>query len=131
MTKKEIKQYEELDIMFNDDCERVVKILKNYVVYTEKHENSDIRYAEKFSISGEDVEWEGDEYWSYGGHEYHSGCFPLKYISMSDEEIKIEAEKENKKYLEKITEKSAERKRKEEEAKYNEYLKLKEKYEGK
>ena len=44
--------------------------------------------ADTFEIANDEVEFTGDEYWGYSGHEKHSGEFPLKFIYTSDEEIK-------------------------------------------
>lgn len=93
MTQKELKQYIDLSEKFEEECNRVCDIITNSKM---RHgECKDIRYAERFHLVDNSVEWEGDEYWNYGGHEWHSGCFPSNFLTMSDEEIHKIVEKEN------------------------------------
>ena len=44
------------------------------------------------------AKWSGDEYWSYGGHEYHSGSFPKEFLTMSDKELESIVAKKNEEY---------------------------------
>ena len=109
MTQTEFEKYSELNDKFINDCERVAKILSG-LKEPKQHDGCDITYADNFCLCGADVDWSGDEYWSRGGHEHHSGCFPAEYLTMTDDELKAIVEKENKKYDEK---KEAEKKIKE------------------
>ena len=94
MTQKELKQYIDLSEKFEEECNRVCRILSDS---KKRHgECSDISYAEKFKIEGDDsVWWEGDEYWSYGGHESHGGYFSADFLTMSDNELAEIVKKEN------------------------------------
>ena len=66
--------------------------------------NPSYKYADTFEIYNDHVEFTGDEYWEYGGHEEHSGEFPLKFIYAPNEEIE--------KYVaEKLAERECEQKR--------------------
>ena len=109
MTQEELKKYSELNNKFISDCERVAKILSD-LKEPKQYDGCDITYAGDFYLCGADVEWSGDEYWNYGGHEHHSGSFPKEYLTMTDDELKAIVEKENKEYNEK---KEAEKKAKE------------------
>ena len=129
MTKEQVEQYQTLDNIFNEECSRVAEILRDYEVYTDKWETGDITYAQEFSIDGVVVDWKGDEYWNYGGHEYHSGDFPVSYLSMSENELRAVAEKENDAYLAEINAEVRKRKEAQDKADYEKYLKLKEKFE--
>ena len=96
MTQEELTQYVELCEKFVNECNRVCGILTNS---KKRHGDcSDIDYAERFHLSDNSVEWEGDEYWSYGGHEEHSGYFPTDFLTMSDDELLKIIEKENKEW---------------------------------
>ena len=113
MTQKELEKYSELNEKFRSDCTRVAEILSD-LKEPKQYDGCDITYADNFYLCGEDVSWNGDEYWSYGGHEYHSGYFPKEYLTMTDDELRAIVEKENKKYAE---EQEAKKKAKEEEKK--------------
>lgn len=128
MRKEQIEQYKFLDKIFNEECERVVEILKDYAVYTDKHETSNIRYASEFSFNDTDVDWEGDEYWNYGGHEYHSGSFPISYLSMTENELRTAVEKENEAYLNELRKKAEKKKKAQDAADYEQYKRFKEKF---
>lgn len=98
MTQEELAQYVELREKFENECNRVCDIIKNS---KKRHGKChDIRYAERFSLCDNSVEWEGDEYWSYGGHDEHSGSFPSDFLTMSDEELRKIVEKENEEWEE-------------------------------
>ena len=131
MKQEQIEQYESLNAIFQEDCERVARILSDYAVYTERWETSNIEFAQNFSLCGVEVDWNGDEYWSYGGHEYHSGSFPVSYLSMTDEELRAAAEKENNAYLEELRKKKEKKQKAQDAADYEQYQRLKEKFENK
>ena len=93
MTQEELTQYVELCEKFEDECNRVCNILKDSKI---RHGScGNISYAERFRLCDDSVAWEGDEYWSYGGHEEHSGYFPVDFLTMSDDELLKIVEKEN------------------------------------
>ena len=127
MTREELEKYSELNNKFIRDCERVAKILSD-LKEPKQYDGCDITYADNFHLCGADVSWNGDEYWSYGGHEYHSGSFPKEYLTMTDDEIRAIVEKENMKYDE---EKEAEKKIKEDKdraERFKQYEKLKKEF---
>lgn len=80
MTQKELDKYIKLQDKFQLRCEAICEILKPL--------NSSYGYLSDFEIDEDKVYGEGDEYWSYGGHEHHSASFPLSCICMSDSKIK-------------------------------------------
>lgn len=130
MTKEEVKKFKELCEQFEEDCSRVASILSQFEVYNKSEEN--ITFASRFLPNGKDeVYWHGDEYWRYGGHEEHEGYFPIKYLSMTDEQVRKAGARKNAEFLKKKKEKedaiAAEKKRKE----YEQYQKLKEQFENK
>ena len=113
MTQEELKKYSELNEKFRSDCKRAAEILSD-LKEPKQSGGCDITYAKDFYLYGVDIHWSGDEYWNYGGHEYHSGDFPKEYLTMTDDELRAIVEKENKKYAE---EQETKNKAKEEEKK--------------
>lgn len=96
MTQEEIKQYIKLCDKFEDECNRVCKILSE----SKKHRiPNDITFADRFIIEDNNVEWEGFEIWNYGGtqRQYgrHCGMFDLHYLTMTDDELRKVVEREN------------------------------------
>ena len=91
MKKSEVKQFLKLDDKFQMRCTEICKLLMPSRPY--------MIYMSTFIIGDEYVECEGDDYWSYGGHEYYAGKFLTEYLWMSDDEIKsivdLELEKQN------------------------------------
>lgn len=128
MTKEELAQYVELCDKFENECNRVCDIITNSK--TRHGECEDIRYAEKFRLADDSVEWEGDEYWSYGGHEEHSGDFPADFLTMSDDELRKIVEKENEEWEAKQEKKRREKEEREKARRLAEYEKLKKEFGG-
>lgn len=91
MTKDELFDYINLQDKFQNKCEHICSLLSSV--------NNNYKYLSDFEIYGEEVHGEGDEYWSYGGHEHYSEKFPLKLFYSSDKEIKKYVEEELKKKL--------------------------------
>lgn len=85
MTENQIKEFIRLSDIFIEDCDRVASILKDAPEH--KRECCNISYANHFKLDGDSVSWEGVEFWSYGGEEYHSGSFPAEYLTMTDEQL--------------------------------------------
>ena len=104
MTKDELFDYINLQDKFQNKCEHICSLLSSV--------NNSYKYLSDFEIYGEEVHGEGDEYWSYGGHEHYSEKFPLKLVYSSDREIKKYVEEECRKFEE-------ERKRREEDDRRN------------
>lgn len=129
MTKEELAQYVELCEKFENECNRVCDILKDS---KKRHGDcADISYAERFRLCGYDtVDWKGDEYWSYGGHEYHSGYFPADFLAMSDNELLKIVEKENEEWEAEQEKRNKERTAQEKEKRKAQYEELKKEFEG-
>ena len=118
MTKDEVNKLLELDEKFQDRCSEITDILKAI--------NPDMKHMDTFVIETTHVICSGDEYWGYGGHEYHAAKFPVKYLYMSNNEIQAIVNEEVRQ-----KEEVAEQKRKRIEAEeYAKYQELKAKYEG-
>lgn len=128
MTQEELAQYAELCEKFENECNRVCNILKDSNI---RHGDcEDISYAKRFCLCNDSVAWEGDEYWSYGGHEEHSGYFLADFLTMSNDELLKIVEKENEEW-----EVGQEKKRREKEdmeraKRLAEYEKLKKEFGG-
>ena len=99
MKKEELEKFKELYPLFDKEVRRVADILSNVKEYQE-HDGSNPAFADKFVLEGDEVYWEGDEYWNYGGHEEHSGWFPIDYLSKTDEELRVIVDDMNAKYEE-------------------------------
>lgn len=101
MTQKELEKYSELNSIFEDDCSRVANILSK-LEKPKRYDGCDITYADNFTLCGAEVDWTGDEYWNYGGHEHHSGSFHKEYLTMTDDELNAIVDEENRKYHEEL-----------------------------
>ena len=120
MTKKELEKFEEMQDAFQTRCEMVCHILSPL--------DNAFNYVYEFEISGDLIECEGMEYWSYGGAERHYVEFPKEYIYMDDKEIqKIVDKKLKRRAEEEALKKSNEEKLKVEKEKA-EYERLKKIY---
>lgn len=88
MTEKDVQDYILLQDKFQARCEEVCGLLIPL--------NDSYKCLSDFEIySNPDEVWgEGDEYWSYGGHEHHAAKFPLNFLWKDDEEIKQYVEDE-------------------------------------
>lgn len=128
MTQEELAQYVKLCEKFENECNRVCNILK----YSKNRhgECEDITYAERFHLYDDSVDWEGDEYWNYGGHEEHSGDFPVDFLTMSDDELLKIIEKENEEWEAEQERKHKEKAAKEKEWRKAKYEELKKEFEG-
>ncbi len=128
MTQKELKQYIHLSEKFENECSRVCDILEDS---KNRHGNCEnIAYAQRFRLADDSVEWEGDEYWSYGGHEEHSGYFPSDFLTMSDDELLKIVEKENEEWEAERERKNKEKATQEKERRRVQYEELKKEFEG-
>ncbi len=122
MNKKDLETYKKLQEEFIHECDRVAQILRGAT------ECRDMVYAENFILEEESVFWSGDEYWSYGGHEYHSGYFDADYLTMTDEELKAIVDKMNQEYRKKQEKKEKEIEEAERKKRFAEYEKLKKEF---
>lgn len=122
MNKKDLETYRKLQKEFIHDCNRVAQILTGAAEYR------DMVYAENFILEEESVFWSGDEYWSYGGHEYHSGYFDADYLTMTDKELKAIVDKMNQEYHKKQEQKEKEIEEAERKKRFAEYEKLKKEF---
>ena len=124
MEKTDLKKYSKLNEEFVEECNRVVSIIK----YMPEYKN-DIEFADRFVLEGEGtVFWDGDEYWSRGGHEHHLGCFSAEYLTMTDDELKALVTEKIDEYNKWIEEKHKKRAEEEKAARLAEYEKLKKEF---
>ena len=86
MRYEDVQDYILLQDMFQVRCETICGLLTPL--------NDSYGYLSEFEISDNEVWGEGDEYWSYGGHEHHSAKFPSNFLWKDDEEIKQYVEDE-------------------------------------
>ena len=96
MTQEQLKQFEELNELFQNRCEIICKLLEPL--------NKNYKYLYDFEIDENKVVGKGDEYLGYGGTEYHCISFPKEYLYKDDDDIEdlvyIEIVKRNKQRLE-------------------------------
>ena len=79
MTHEELNKLFKLNEQFIVDCNRVCSEMKRL--------EYDYRYIDTFYLDGETVIGEGDEYWSYGGHEHHTVTFDSELLTFSNMEL--------------------------------------------
>lgn len=127
MKKEELEKFKELYPLFDKEVRRVADILSNVTEYQEC-DGSNPAFADKFVLEGDEVYWEGDEYWQFQGHEAHSGWFPIDYLSMTDEEIWAIVNDMNAKYEEEKKKKKEEKEARLREQRKAEYERLKEEF---
>ena len=126
MTQEELAQYVELHEKFENECERVCNILKDS---KERHGKcNDIDYAERFSLANDSVDWEGDEYWNYGGYEEHHGYFPTDFLTMSNDKLLKIVEMENKEWEAEQEKRNKEKAAQEKEKRKAQYEELKKEF---
>ena len=128
MNKEDLYKFQELYDKFLEDCNRVADILCAAPEY--QTECGNISFAEKFSLEDDTVFWEGDEYWNYGGHEFHSGTFPAKYLLLSDEDLRNLVNEKVEKYNKEQEEKKKKKAEAEKAARLAQYEKLKKEFDG-
>ena len=129
MSPKQLQEYRLLQEEFENDCQRVAKILEGLERY-KGMEGRDIRYAESFVINGDNIDWSGEETWRYGGYEMHSGSFPVAYLFMTDDELKEIVDLANEEYRMKQEENARLEQEKQKAKRMEEYEKLKKEFEG-
>ena len=126
MTQEELTQYAELYEKFKKECYRVCNTLANSEM---RHGDcADIRYAKRVRLADDSVAWEGDEYWSYGGHEEHNGYFSADFLTMSDDELLKIVEKENEEWEAEQERKNKEKAAQEKERRRTQYEELKKEF---
>ena len=96
MTQEQLKQFEELNELFQNRCEIICKLLEPL--------NKNYKYLDDFEIDANKVVGKGDEYLGYGGEYHHCISFPKEYLYKDDDDIEdlvyIEIVKRNKQRLE-------------------------------
>ena len=126
MTKENLEIFEKLNEEFLIDCNRIKYILcqsKDILM-------RNIEFAEDFRLENGTVFWEGHEYWSFGGHEHHSGCFDSNYLSMTDEELESIVAKKNKEYEKKMEKAAREQAKHAKTERFELFQKLKKEFEN-
>ena len=120
MTKQELEKYEELQDSFQRRCRNICNILKPL--------DGAFEFVYEFEISGDLIECEGMEYWSYDGAERHYAEFPKKYIYMDDKDIQKIVDAELKKKEDEESRKKANDEKLKSEKEKAEYERLKKIY---
>ena len=123
MTKEEIKEYERLDSIFQNDAMRVKEILRGYDVYRNPWYN-DIGYANHFEVSGEEVLWEGTD----RDNDQLNGSFPSRYLMMDEDDIRKECQKASEEYHKEQKKKEEEQAKRDRERRFQMYLELKKEF---
>ncbi len=121
MKNEELKQLLELYNKFEDRCSFICRELSYY--------DRNFQYVDDFSIEDDTVRCEGDEYWSYGGHEHHTKYFNIDLLTYSDDELKEYVSNLILEESEKKSKEIAEREKYKKEQELKELKRLKEKYE--
>lgn len=120
-TKEELNQFIWDNSKFNYICKNICKELSRY--------DDTFRFMNKFTIEDKKVCCDGDEYWSYGGHEHYKDYFDIELLTYSKEELKEYVDKKvaerDTKLKKEKEEKEAYRKKQE----LKELKRLKDKYE--
>lgn len=125
MTQKELEQYANLNKKFFDKCFEIVKILNKYSIYSEQK----VILASDFHIVNNLISWNGSED-VWGKTENYSGCFPSRFLTMSNDNIELQIAEENTKYMKKLEKDKQDRINIKEKLEYKHYLELKKKYES-
>ena len=120
MTKEELENYEDLQNLFYIRCEEICDILKPL--------NSAFGFVDSVRISGDLIQCEGRECWSYGGERDYYADFPKEYIYMDDKEIQKIVDEELKKRAEAESRRKAFDEKKKTEKEKAEYERLKKIY---
>lgn len=111
-TKEELNQFIWDNSKFNYICKNICKELSRY--------DDNFKFMNQFTIQDTNVCCDGDEYWSYGGHEHYTDYFDIELLTYSKEELKEYVDK-------KVTERDAKlKKEKEEKEAYRKEQELKE-----
>lgn len=79
MTQKQLQEFKRLTDIFNETCSHITTLLVRL--------SEDFKHMDTFTLDGDEVWCEGDEYWGYGGHEHHCGKFPASLLTLSDSQI--------------------------------------------
>ena len=111
-TKEELNKFIWDNSKFNYICKNICKELSRY--------DDNFKFMNQFTIQDTNVCCDGDEYWSYGGHEHYTDYFDIELLTYSKEELKEYVDK-------KVTERDAKlKKEKEEKEAYRKEQELKE-----
>lgn len=121
MTEKQVKNFLSLNEKFIDRCCEVCQLLLPL--------DDSFGCLDTFEPDGDFVYGEGDEYWSYGGHEHHGQKFPLEYLWLKDDEIKTRVNKAVEDKEKQIKERKEKEQREQLERKYKQYEDLKQQFE--
>lgn len=78
MTQEEIDAYAEMQNKFQLECEKISDELGRY--------KWSCGYLHVFSLDGDKIRGEGDEYDLYGESEHYCETFPVELLKMTDKE---------------------------------------------
>lgn len=121
MTEKQVKDFLSLNEKFIDRCDKVCQLLQPL--------DDKFGYLNTFEPDGDFVYGEGDEYWSYGGHEHYAQKFPLEYLWLKDKTIKALVNKALEDKEKQIKEMEQKKQLEQLERKYKQYEDLKRQFE--
>lgn len=79
MTQKQLQEFRRLMHIFDDMCDHITTLLVRL--------DGDFKHTNIYTLDGDEVWCEGDEYWGYGGHEHYSKSFPASLLTLSDSQI--------------------------------------------
>ena len=120
-TKEELNQFIWDNSKFNYICKNICKELSRY--------NDNFKFMNQFTIEDKEVCCDGDEYWSYGGHEHYTDYFDIELLTYSKEELNDYVNALILKESEQKAKECAEKLKHEKERELKELKRLKEKYE--
>ena len=118
MTEENVNLYEKLDNEFHETCEHIVKILNEYECFR----IDDILNANKYTLYEKVVEC----YDTY--RDEICGTFDRKYLTMTDGQIRHAAKQKNDECLAEFERQKEKDKAEKENAEYQQYLELKQKF---
>jgi hypothetical protein len=79
MTQKQLQEFRRLTDIFDDMCSHITTLLVRL--------DGDFKHTNIYTLDGDEVWCEGDEYGGYGGHEHYSKSFPASLLTLSDNAI--------------------------------------------
>jgi hypothetical protein len=93
MDKAIYDKYLELTELVEEEAQRILKTY--YMIrYEILGERAKFPFLSFIGIEDGDMLFEGDEYWQYGGHEFHSKRLPAFYLTDPDWETIVRKEAE-------------------------------------
>jgi hypothetical protein len=120
ITEKFINEFLQLQKIIE---ERAEEVRERYLKLTS---DNDARHSMFKCIEDGNIHYDGEEFWGYGGYEFHTLDLPIHYLW--DNSWIYDLEQKNKEKEEKLKQGKENKKREEEEKELAELKRLKEKY---